>query len=68
MNKITEERDQITLDILKDCFITFCEYNFADDVVVQEYIQRIRYLEDRVDDRKSQKNIKEFINKFNKGK
>lgn len=68
MNKINLDRDEMNLEILRNCFIIFCEYNFADDQVIQDYIKDIRYFEDKIDDKNSRKNINEFIDNFNKGK
>lgn len=68
MDKLEKTRDQNSLETLRDNFITFCEFYFKDDLLIQDYIKDIRYLKDIVDDNNTQKNIKEFINNFNKGK
>lgn len=68
MNKLTEHRDEIQLDAMRECFVAFCELNFPDDLLVQDFISDIRYIEDKIGDRKTQENIKKVLEEFKKKK
>ena len=68
MNNIEKTIDEKSLEKIREGFIDFCEFYFKDDLLIQDFISDIRYFEDKIDDKNTQKNIKEFINKFNKGK
>lgn len=66
MQKIEKTRDRDSLETLTEGFITFCEFYFKDDLLIQDYIRDIRYLEDKVDSKKSIDEIKNFIKEFNR--
>ena len=68
MEKIEKTRDQNSLETLTEGFIDFCEFYFKDDLLIQDYISDIRYLEDKVDTKKGIDEIKNFIKEFNKEK
>jgi len=68
MDNLEKTRDENSLETLREGFIIFCEFYFKDDLLIQDYISDIRYLEDKVDTKKSVDEIINFIKEFNKEK